>query len=209
MAVEFQAGTPRYEHREGIIPLLRYKEYPSAVPMQVSKFGAWIDCVVRTVQGGGSKTVAEKCDPVAQSLVPSSDSNEEDYDEIFDPRGRKKRAASESAPELGLHRPKRAAAAFTPTPHTAAGALTPTSFAAPGTVVGGGAAVAAGGMMVAEQQCLGKYHDDYNKTGILYRFNCRSPVLQSCQRSVLSIYSSEGKVQVPSSLLGGEAVCTV
>ena len=162
-------------------------------------FGPWIDCVVRTVQGGGSKTVAEKCDPVAESLVPSSDSNDDnnlifdptsdknddDYDEIFDLRGRKKRAASESAPELGLHRPKRAAAAFTPTPHTAAGALTPTSFAAAGTVVGGGAAVAAGGMMVAEQQCLGKYHDDYNKTGILYRFNCRSPVLQSCQRSVL------------------------
>ena len=107
--------------------------------MQVSKFGPWIDCVVRTVQGGGSKTVAEKCDPVAESLVPSSDSNDD-----LDPRGRKKRAASESAPELSLHRPKRAAAAFTPTPHTAAGALTPTSVAAPGTVVGGGAAVAAG-----------------------------------------------------------------
>ena len=167
-------------------------------------FGPWIDCVVRTVQGGGSKTVAEKCDPVAKSLVPSSDSNDD-----LDLRGRKKRAASESAPELGLHRPKRAAAAFTPTPHTAAGALTPTGVAAPGTVVGGGAAVAAGGMMVAEQQCLGKYHDDNNRTGILYRFNCRSPVLQSCQRSVLWDYSSEGMVQVPSSMLGGEAVCTV
>ena len=135
----------------------------TAVPMQVSKFGPWIDCVVRTVQGGGSKTVAEKCDPVAESLVPSSDNNEEDY-EILDPRGRKKRAASERAPELGLHRPKRAAAAFTPTPHTAAGALTPTSVAAPGTVVGGGAAVAAG-----DGGCLGKYHDDYNKTDFLHR----------------------------------------
>ena len=75
---------------------------------------------------------------------PTSNKNDDDYDEIFDPRGRKKRAASESTSELGLHRPKRAAAAFTPTPHTAAGALTPTSVAAPGTVVGGGAAVAAG-----------------------------------------------------------------
>ena len=126
----------------------------------------WIDCVVRTVQGGGSKIVAEKCDPVAQSLVPSSDINElMDYDNlIFDLQRRKKRAASESAPELGLHRPKRAAAAFTPTPHTAAGALTPTSVAAAGTVVGGGAAVAAG-----DGGCLGKYHDDYNKTDFLHR----------------------------------------
>ena len=147
-------------------------------------FGPWIDCVVRTVQGGGSKTVAEKCDPVAESLVPSSDINEEDY-ETFDLQRRKKRAASERAPEFGLHRPKRAAAAFTPTPHTAAGALTPTGVAPPAEVVGGGAAVASGGVMLAEQQCLGKYHDDNNRTAILYRFNCRSPVLHSCKRSVL------------------------
>jgi len=39
---------------------------------QVSFFGDWIDCVITTAKGGASeKAVKEKCDPVAESLVPS------------------------------------------------------------------------------------------------------------------------------------------
>ena len=74
----------------------------------------------------------------------------------------------------------------------AAGALVAQSFAPLGALLGGGAAVAAvgGGLMVAQDQCLGELYilndrSNVMNVRILY---CRATVLQSQEWTVLSNY---------------------